>query len=408
MTAPDQSQEAGVTGSRDRCKPGLGSAHLARDGQYSKWKISNYALMMLIIFYLQTEGILPSVKFLQENLTKEESCLIDQWQCGYPADISKWPYQDHCKKSSMELLYSFFKFYANFNFEEQVLSPYDGLPIEKKEMNLHTGKKFYFQCVKGLCLQDPFERSQCITKGYPALALENWKNYCTKSGDIIEKLLETSTNPPDKGLLSIFEIKLELQEDIINKAIKKAKVKATIKENFLAGNPDSSYEITFKGNCCNEKTKMWVKYKIRNVIKSVFENVLKMKIVEMPENSSKGSCRKGQQYMAVLPLINFLDLRKIGRVITEVEDNSLESEIKISEWIVSQYYQNYQVENLDPFIVLHASCHWIRNQDFLCIHLKPVASTKKDGGLGIMDNIVRLTNVILDFEIQKPSLLGLD
>ena len=126
---------------------------------------------------------------------------------------------------------------------------------------------------------------------------------------------------------------------------------------------------------------------------------------ENSNTKSSSSCWKVLQCSAFLPL---WDYRKLGRVETKVEDNSLESEIKISEWIVSQYYQNYQVENLDPFIVLHASCHWIRNQDFLCIHLKPVASTKKDGGLGIMDNIVRLTNVILDFEIQKPSLLGLD
>ena len=134
---------------------------------------------------------------------------------------------------------------------------------------------------------------------------------------------------------------------------------------------------------------------------------LQSPISDQENSNTKGSssCWKVLQCSAFLPL---WDYRKLGRVETKVEDNSLESEIKISEWIVSQYYQNYQVEHLDPFIVLHASCHWIRNQDFLCIHLKPVASTKKDGGLGIMDNIVRLTNVIVDFEIQRPSLLGLD
>ena len=68
-------------------------------------------------------------------MVKEESFLIEDWQCGYPADISKWPYQGHCKKSSLELLNGFFKFYAKFDYEAKVLSPYNGAPVEKDEIH---------------------------------------------------------------------------------------------------------------------------------------------------------------------------------------------------------------------------------------------------------------------------------
>ena len=85
----------------------------------------------------------------------------------------------------------------------------------------------------------------------------------------------------------------------------------------------------------------------------------------------------------------------------------MESESKISDWILAKYFQNYQVEHIDPFVVIHVSTHWIKNQEKLCVHLKPVATTKKDGALAIMDNVIRLVNSVLEYEIQKPSLLGM-
>ena len=54
-------------------------------------KITNYALTMLMIFYLQMHEELPSVKSLQENLKKENSVIIDNLQCGYPKTILEWP-----------------------------------------------------------------------------------------------------------------------------------------------------------------------------------------------------------------------------------------------------------------------------------------------------------------------------
>ena len=45
--------------------------------------INNYALTMLVIFFLQCENILPPVKKLQENLDDQESILIEGWQFAY-------------------------------------------------------------------------------------------------------------------------------------------------------------------------------------------------------------------------------------------------------------------------------------------------------------------------------------
>ena len=75
------------------------------------WKITNYALTLLIIFYLQVEGILPSVKSLQELMTDGDSCIIDGWECGYLSDFSNWQSKKQqsktfaSEKSPMELLH---------------------------------------------------------------------------------------------------------------------------------------------------------------------------------------------------------------------------------------------------------------------------------------------------------------
>ena len=86
----------------------------------------------------QVENLLPSVKSLQEHLTPQNSFHIDGWQVGYESDVTKWPLRGQCKKSALELLHGFFEFFANFDYTEMVISPYEGLAIAKNEMSQKT------------------------------------------------------------------------------------------------------------------------------------------------------------------------------------------------------------------------------------------------------------------------------
>ena len=81
---------------------------------------------------------MPSVKSLQEHLTPQNSFHIDGWQVGYESDVTKWPLRGQCKKSALELLHGFFEFFANFDYTEMVISPYEGLAIAKNEMSQKT------------------------------------------------------------------------------------------------------------------------------------------------------------------------------------------------------------------------------------------------------------------------------
>ena len=80
-------------------------------------KMSNYALYILVIFFLQNEKILPSVKELHYNTVSEDSCIINGFECGFPRDLSLWkvPLDNFPnKKLVSELLLSFFEFYTDF------------------------------------------------------------------------------------------------------------------------------------------------------------------------------------------------------------------------------------------------------------------------------------------------------
>ena len=97
-------------------------------------KMSNYALYILVIFFLQNEKILPSVQELYYNTVSEDSCIINGFECGFPRDLSRWKiFLDSFpnEKSVSELLHNFFEFYADFDYEGCIISPYAGVAMVK-------------------------------------------------------------------------------------------------------------------------------------------------------------------------------------------------------------------------------------------------------------------------------------
>ena len=100
----------------------------------------NFSFALKSIYFLsflQNEGVLPSAKFLIDNLQPDgdESAIVDGWECGFNHDLTKWN-QPFNKKTPLELLKGFFEFYANFDYDNSVISPYAGAPIAKQDFNL--------------------------------------------------------------------------------------------------------------------------------------------------------------------------------------------------------------------------------------------------------------------------------
>ncbi|KAJ8719865.1 hypothetical protein PYW08_012040 [Mythimna loreyi] len=83
-----------------------------------------YALYMLVIFYLQQKNLAPPGYILQVN---SKTHFIDDWDL----DFIKLPYSTSNTENLHQLLGGFFKYYSEFDFEENVVSPFAGLPIPK-------------------------------------------------------------------------------------------------------------------------------------------------------------------------------------------------------------------------------------------------------------------------------------
>ncbi|XP_060818522.1 uncharacterized protein LOC132908503 isoform X3 [Bombus pascuorum] len=153
--------------------------------------LTNYALALLVIFYLQRKSYLESVAELIQE--KNESQLI----CGWETGVAQPKNNNKSEQSISKLLMGFFQFYTNFDYQHYIICPLMGQPIAKqafvesnmlpKEMkpytkHLRTSKEpEYFRIDSPLCVQDPFELSYNLTRGVTSITLRYFKQYCQES-----------------------------------------------------------------------------------------------------------------------------------------------------------------------------------------------------------------------------------
>ena len=205
-------------------------------------RINNYALTMLVIFFLQSEKIVPSVRKLQEGISEEESTTVGGWQFGYnkkEMDMLKHNMAKYFEKTWKwkEMLCRFFKFYLNFDYENNVISPYAGKGIPRntfkdialsvKVVNGETlpseickdvsvmdnenmisywtqvkdGDKYLLSLTTPLCLQDPFEHNFCVSRGFNKVGILNWRNHCL----VAFVYLQLSLSCSGTGVVGMFQ-----------------------------------------------------------------------------------------------------------------------------------------------------------------------------------------------------------
>ncbi|XP_029470737.1 speckle targeted PIP5K1A-regulated poly(A) polymerase isoform X2 [Rhinatrema bivittatum] len=118
--------------------------------------LNNYALTLLVLFFLQTRNppILPAVSQLKKLAGDGEKSVVDGWDCSFPRDPAKLEPSSNME-SLCSVLADFFRVFADYNFagavislrEGQALSPKDALAAENCG-GLKLG---------ALNVQDPFE-----------------------------------------------------------------------------------------------------------------------------------------------------------------------------------------------------------------------------------------------------------
>lgn len=128
-------------------------------------QMNTYCIIMMLIFYLQTKKLplLPSVQDLQKGIPRVN---YGPWNLGYPREIN---FQSMNRESIRSLLTSFFKYYATFEYDKYLISPYVGRRVtidEMKQQKVRELQPYYraeqqefpqFNYGTLLHIQDPFE-----------------------------------------------------------------------------------------------------------------------------------------------------------------------------------------------------------------------------------------------------------
>ncbi|XP_055620964.1 uncharacterized protein LOC129765112 [Toxorhynchites rutilus septentrionalis] len=174
-------------------------------------QMNTYCMIMMLIFYLQTKKLplLPSVQDLQKGIPRTN---YGPWNLGYPRDIS---FASMNKESIRSLLCNFFKYYANFDFEKNLISPYVGRLCTVEEMQQSKVRELqpYYRAVEHqkyppfnfgtmLSIQDPFELNLNI--GGVCNSVAHFEQFKLSFKVAYEVLCATNSEPFSKVLETLF------------------------------------------------------------------------------------------------------------------------------------------------------------------------------------------------------------
>ncbi|KAI5638232.1 cid1 family poly A polymerase domain-containing protein [Phthorimaea operculella] len=154
----------------------------------------NYALTMLVIFYLQHLEILPPVCLLQQNCRE---FMVENWNSAF----NSVPFRagQNNKLTLYQLLGGFFDYYSSFDFDNLIISTYLGRAIHKShfqaiEMAPLEFGLYRYNIAQGickplridtkLCVQDPFEHARNCSVGVHQKLFDMVMKYIKKSAEM--------------------------------------------------------------------------------------------------------------------------------------------------------------------------------------------------------------------------------
>lgn len=170
--------------------------------------INTYSVVLLVVCYLQTKNLLPSIKTLQEGL---EEPMIGPWLAVFTEKtleelkIPKAPYMLQNFKKELIL---FFKYYTTFDFKHKLLCPYLGkvlgvtnletsplLPRYVSYIESEKDNKYAPLNVSLMNLQDPFQLNHNITKAVPLTVIQLLQQYFELSATALGASAEIPLDP---------------------------------------------------------------------------------------------------------------------------------------------------------------------------------------------------------------------
>lgn len=139
---------------------------------YGQRRITNYAVLWLLVFYLQSipEPIIPPIIHFQSKVSEK---IINDFNYAFDYNLEN---NTRNEQRCSDLLLGFFKFYAQFDFKNLLICPLFGRAFNKKDvctLNLAEFTKYEALLSRDqekiplsmkycICIQDPFEITNTI------------------------------------------------------------------------------------------------------------------------------------------------------------------------------------------------------------------------------------------------------
>lgn len=167
---------------------------------YGPKRITNYAVMWLVIFYLQSVAIVPPIHYFQMH---EPEMIINGF--NYTFDYN-YPNKTRNGQRCAELLLGFFQFYSGFDFEKLVICPLFGRAFAKSDVRAKKLLEFekYTALLENnpemkpmnmkvsICIQDPFEITTSIPVHFAPKVFSRVVHKFAIAAEFIERELNRS------------------------------------------------------------------------------------------------------------------------------------------------------------------------------------------------------------------------
>ncbi|XP_036908809.1 speckle targeted PIP5K1A-regulated poly(A) polymerase [Sturnira hondurensis] len=168
--------------------------------------LNNYALTLLVIYFLQTRDppVLPTVSQLTQEAGEGEQVEVDGWDCSFPRDASSLEPSTN-KEPLSSLLAQFFSCVSGWDLRGSLLSLREGqaLPVaEGLPSNLWEGLR-----LGPMNLQDPFDLSHNVAANVTSRVAGRLQNCCRVAANYCRSLQyqQRSSRGRDWGLLPLLQ-----------------------------------------------------------------------------------------------------------------------------------------------------------------------------------------------------------
>lgn len=200
-----------------------------------RW-ITNFSLTLLVLFYLQHEKIIPTLKMLMTHKRPVDKRSFDDIDCSFLRDINLLPKDCTIKNESslVVLLYEFFQFYSSFDFGSYAISLNTGSIISKPEYS-------------ALYIVNPLEKHLNVSKNVSPDECERIKMQFRAAAWSMECASSDETNNREWGLLDLVNSHVLRKSGSIRKqgSMKQpARKKLTVQELFDEGDETMNWKMS--------------------------------------------------------------------------------------------------------------------------------------------------------------------